>query len=110
MEAPADYYKNFVLDVMQGGVDTDLQSRAIATYGSEAMAKFASLRVLIVGMNGLGAEVAKNVILTGVNEVVFYGIDMASPHDLASQFFLRPEDYGQDRASACLSRFKELNG
>ena len=78
----AEFYKEFVVDVMEGGVDNDLYSRAIAAYGVEAVAKFTSLRVmlikwweltgsqvLIVGLNGVGAETAKNVILTGVDEV-----------------------------------------
>ena len=78
----AEFYKEFVVDVMEGGVDNVLYSRAIAAYGVEAVAKFTSLRVmlikwweltgsqvLIVGLNGVGAETAKNVILTGVDEV-----------------------------------------
>ena len=50
-------------------LDTNLYSRQIRTYGIETMAKLQNLRVLIIGMRGLGIELAKNVILSGVKEV-----------------------------------------
>lgn len=38
-------------------IDEDLHSRQLAVYGRETMRKMAAARVLICGMNGLGAEV-----------------------------------------------------
>ena len=46
-------------------IDTNLYSRQIGTYGLEMMGKLVKMKVLIVGMRGLGVEIAKNLILAG---------------------------------------------
>ena len=45
-------------------IDEDMQSRQMAVYGRESMQKLAKASILISGLNGLGAEIAKNVILS----------------------------------------------
>ena len=50
-------------------IDENLQSRQQAVYGKEAMLRMASSSVLIIGMNGIGAEVAKDLILANMNAV-----------------------------------------
>ena len=50
-------------------IDEDLQSRQMAVYGRESMQMLRRADVLISGLNGLGAEVAKNVILANVKSV-----------------------------------------
>ena len=45
-------------------IDEDMQSRQMAVYGRESMQKLRKASVLISGLNGLGAEIAKNVILS----------------------------------------------
>ena len=47
-------------------IDENLHSRQLAVYGRESMRRMASSKILVSGMQGLGAEVAKNVILAGV--------------------------------------------
>ena len=54
-------------------IDEDLQSRQMAVYGRETMLKMRNARVLISGLNGLGAEVAKNVVLSNVGSVTLHG-------------------------------------
>ncbi len=46
-------------------IDTNLYSRQIGTFGLETMGKLVKMKVLIVGMRGLGVEIAKNLILAG---------------------------------------------
>ena len=46
-------------------IDTNLYSRQIGTFGMETMGKLIKMKVLIVGMRGLGVEIAKNLILAG---------------------------------------------
>lgn len=50
-------------------IDEDLHSRQLAVYGRESMRRMASAKILVVGLRGLGAEVAKNIILAGVSQV-----------------------------------------
>ena len=50
-------------------IDTDLYSRQIGTFGMETMGKLIKMKVLIIGMRGLGVEIAKNLILAGPGQV-----------------------------------------
>ena len=63
--------KNAPLEIegKKNNVDDDLYSRSIFTYGMETMQKLSAMKVLIVGMRGLGVETAKNIILSGPKEV-----------------------------------------
>ena len=53
-------------------IDIDYYSRHICTFGLETKKKLMKMKVLIVGLRGLGEEIAKNTILFGVNEVQIY--------------------------------------
>jgi ubiquitin-activating enzyme E1 len=49
------------------------------------MRKMQLSNVLIVGMGGLGVEIAKNVVLGGVKSVTIYDTCTATYDDLATQ-------------------------
>ena len=53
--------------------------------GHEAMRKMAHSNVLISGLNGLGVEIAKNVVLGGVKSVVLHDTKNAVMSDVSSQ-------------------------
>lgn len=90
-------------------VDTNLYSRQIKTFGIETMEKLQNLRVLIVGMRGLGVEIAKNIILSGVKEVKILDQNNTLITDLGSNFFLSEKNIGKPRDISCLPKLKELN-
>lgn len=46
-------------------IDMDLYSRQIGTFGVETMGKLIKMKVCIMGIRGLGVEIAKNLILAG---------------------------------------------
>jgi ubiquitin-activating enzyme E1 len=50
-------------------IDTNLYSRQIYTYGLDIIEKIINLKILIIGLRGLGIEIAKNLILAGPKEV-----------------------------------------
>lgn len=50
-------------------IDESLYSRQLYVFGQDAMKKMAKSSILISGMGGLGVEIAKNIILAGVNLV-----------------------------------------
>ena len=50
-------------------IDESLYSRQLYVMGHEAMKQMARSDVLIVGLNGLGVEAAKNVVLAGNFEI-----------------------------------------
>lgn len=53
--------------------------------GHEAMQRMAGSSVLIMGLGGLGVEIAKNIILAGVKSVTLYDPTPATYYDLSSQ-------------------------
>ncbi|KAJ2760191.1 E1 ubiquitin-activating protein, partial [Coemansia sp. BCRC 34490] len=77
--------------------------------GIEAMRKMSASNVLIVGLKGLGCEIAKNVILAGVKSVSLYDPEEVQIADLSSQFYLTKGDIGKPRAEVSAPRLAELN-
>ena len=53
--------------------------------GHEAMKKMSVAHVLVVGLNGLGVEIAKNVVLAGVKSVTLWDPTPAEITDLSAQ-------------------------
>ncbi|KAI9025222.1 ubiquitin-activating emzyme E1 [Phycomyces nitens] len=90
-------------------IDEGLYSRQLYVLGHEAMKKMSVAHVLIVGLKGLGVEIAKNVILAGVKSVTLHDDSFAQISDLSAQFYLRPEDVGKPRAIVSQQRLSELN-
>jgi ubiquitin-activating enzyme E1 len=90
-------------------IDEGLYSRQLYVLGHEAMRRMKAASVLISGMRGLGVEVAKNVVLSGVKSVAIHDQGNAEWPDLASQFFLREDDIGKNRAEVTHPRLAELN-
>jgi len=68
-------------------IDTNLYSRQIGTIGIDTMKKLVQLKILIIGMRGLGIEIAKNIILSGPNRVSLFDPEIAKINDLGSNFF-----------------------
>lgn len=97
------------MDIDEAEIDEGLYSRQLYVLGHEAMKKMAASNVLIVGLQGLGAEIAKNIALAGVKSVTIFDPEIVSLRDLSSQFFLRIEDVGKSRAEVMLPRLAELN-
>ncbi|KAI0347162.1 ubiquitin activating enzyme [Trametopsis cervina] len=97
------------MDVDEAAIDEGLYSRQLYVLGHEAMKRMAVSNVLIVGLKGLGVEIAKNIILAGVKSVTVYDPEPVEVQDLGSQFFLRATDVGKSRAEAAAPRLAELN-
>ncbi|KAK2951817.1 putative Ubiquitin-activating enzyme E1 1 [Blattamonas nauphoetae] len=89
--------------------ELDQYSRQIFTLGLDAMQKLSESSALITGINGLGAEIAKNVILSGVKVVTLHDSFNTTMQDLTTNFYLTEADIGKNRATASLSKFTELN-
>jgi len=104
-EAPMDVDDK----VAEGTIDEALYSRQLYVLGAEAMKRMQASSVLIVGLNGLGVEVAKNVVLGGVKSVTLHDDTPAQLSDLGAQFFLREADVGKPRAAVTAPRLAELN-
>ncbi|KAI9759737.1 MAG: S-glutathionyl-(chloro)hydroquinone reductase [Chaenotheca gracillima] len=102
MDVPTEQFKS-------GEIDESLYSRQLYVLGHEAMKRMSASNVLIVGLRGLGVEIAKNIALAGVKSLTLFDPAPAALSDLSSQFFLHPEDVGKPRASVTAPRVAELN-
>ncbi|CCD23913.1 E1 ubiquitin-activating protein UBA1 NDAI_0C02530 [Naumovozyma dairenensis CBS 421] len=92
-----------------GEVDESLYSRQLYVLGKEAMLKMQLSNVLIIGLKGLGIEIAKNVTLAGVKSLTIYDPALVAIEDLSSQFFLTESDVGKPRDQASKAKLAELN-
>jgi ubiquitin-activating enzyme E1 len=90
-------------------IDESLYSRQLYVLGHEAMKRMGASNVLIVGLKGLGVEIAKNVALAGVKSLTLHDPAPVAIADLSSQFFLRPDDVGKPRDAVTAPRVAELN-
>lgn len=90
-------------------IDESLYSRQLYVLGHEAMKRMGASNVLIVGLRGLGVEIAKNIALAGVKSLTLYDPDAATISDLSSQFFLHLDDVGKPRDVVTAPRVAELN-
>ncbi|XP_008555088.1 SUMO-activating enzyme subunit 1 [Microplitis demolitor] len=89
--------------------EAELYDRQIRLWGLESQKRLRMARVLLIGMNGFSAEVAKNIILAGVKSVTFLDHRNVDVGDSCSQFFVTRKDIGTNRATASIPRAQNLN-
>ncbi|KAK9715988.1 hypothetical protein RND81_06G204100 [Saponaria officinalis] len=90
-------------------IDEDLHSRQLAVYGRETMRRLFASNVLVSGLQGLGAEIAKNLVLAGVKSVTLHDEGVVELWDLSSNFIFSEADVGKNRAQVCLPKLQDLN-
>lgn len=89
--------------------EAKLYDRQIRLWGIDSQRSLRSAKILIISMNGLGAEVAKNIILSGVKSVTFMDNVIATEAESFSQFLIPCDKIGSNRAVASVERAKALN-
>lgn len=83
--------------------------RQIRLWGLDAQKRLRGSRVLLAGLGGLGAEVAKNLILAGVKGLTLLDHEKVSEDSCRAQFLVPVTAQGQNRAQASLERAQNLN-
>ncbi|KAM7398887.1 hypothetical protein PAMP_018192 [Pampus punctatissimus] len=83
--------------------------RQIRLWGLDAQKRLRGSRVLLVGLGGLGAEVAKNLILAGVKGLTLLDHEQVTEESCRAQFLVPVTAQGQNRAHASLERAQKLN-
>ncbi|KAL7257666.1 hypothetical protein ACSBR1_003891 [Camellia fascicularis] len=90
-------------------IDEDLHSRQLAVYGRETMHRLFTSNILVSGMQGLGAEIAKNLVVAGVKSVTLHDERTVELWDLSSNFIFSENDVGKNKALASVQKLQELN-
>ena len=73
------------------------------------MFRLRSSRVCVLGMGGLGCEVVKNLVLSGIKELRMVDGRKVTEQDATSQFFAPRDEIGKNRAESSLNRVQQLN-
>jgi len=89
-------------------LDESLYSRQIYVLGHDAMKKMNKSHVLISGLNGLGIELAKCIILGGIKKVVLHDNTNIELKDMASGYYFNINDINKSKL-ICETSLKELN-
>lgn len=92
-------------------VDEKLYSRQLYVMGHEAQRRMMSSKALVIGVSGLGAEIAKNCILAGISSISLLDPGPPTSFDLGSNFYLSESDLesGKSRAELCRDKLSDLN-
>ncbi|KAK4471403.1 hypothetical protein MN116_004834 [Schistosoma mekongi] len=73
------------------------------------MRQMATTDILVIGLEGLGLEVAKNIILAGVKSMTLCDNTPLCVSGLTSHYFAGPSDIGYPRVEICKNKLSELN-
>ncbi|GFU03225.1 SUMO-activating enzyme subunit 1 [Trichonephila clavipes] len=86
-----------------------LYDRQIRLWGLDCQRRLRESRILVIGLNGLGAEVVKNLALIGVKSITIMDETPVLRPFSSSQFFISGCEINQGRAMASKAAIQELN-
>lgn len=86
-----------------------IYDRQIRLWGLDAQNRLRNSSVLIAGLTGCGAEVAKNLMLAGLKSLTLLDHLQVTEKDKCCQFLIPVNSVGQNRAEASRSRCQMLN-
>lgn len=89
-------------------IDESLYSRQLYVLGKDAMEKMSMSNIFISGMNGLGVEIAKCIILGGVKSVTIHNNNKYYYMNDSTNYYLTENDYN-DQINITANKLKELN-
>ncbi|CAF3983972.1 unnamed protein product [Rotaria sordida] len=101
-------YRN-IAQLLRKGTLSPMMPPKHYVMGKEAMYELRNADILISGMHGLGVEIAKNLILSGVKSVIVHDCNNVDYKDLSLQYYFSESDIGQNRAEVAKEKLSELN-
>ncbi len=90
-------------------IDDSLYSRQMYVLGKDAMEKLTQSAVLLIGLDGLGTEIAKNIVLAGIRKLFIFDNNVICQSDLSSGFYFSECDIGRLRTTVVFDKLRELN-
>lgn len=94
---------------MEQQIDENLYSRQLYAIGFDAMKSLTSAKILICGIDGLGVECAKNIILQGCKQVTLHDTYTIKYYDIGTNYYISDNDIGLFRAEISHKKLSELN-
>jgi len=98
-------------DLAEEVVDTKRYDRQIRLWGLETQRGLQGARVLLLRVNGLSNEVAKNLVLAGIGHLCIQDPAQVTAADVSTGgvFSLTEADVGRPRAQVAAERLQPLN-
>jgi hypothetical protein len=95
----------------QSEIDTKRYDRQIRLWGLDTQRGLVGARILVLGVNGLANEIAKNLVLAGVGHVRFQdpGCVTAADLEAGGLFSVSEAQLGVGRAEAIAATLKAMN-
>ena len=90
-------------------ININLYSRQLGSIGIDTMIKLSKMKILLLGLRGLGVEILKNIILEGPYSVDIYDPNFIELEDLNSNFFVSEQNVGEIRDKIIIEKIKDLN-
>ncbi|CAE7262475.1 SAE1 [Symbiodinium natans] len=90
------------------GDQVAVYDRQLRLWGVQAQQRLLNAKVLIWGMEGSNVEACKNLVLAGVS-LTLRDHRTVTAADVGFNYFLRPEDLNQSRATCASKRVQEMN-
>jgi ubiquitin-like 1-activating enzyme E1 A len=73
-----------------------LYDRQIRLWGVQAQENIRKANVLLISIKALANEVAKNLVLAGINSLTIIDHEVVQENDLGAQFFISEADIGKN--------------
>ena len=100
---------NKLQGIKEKKIDFNFYSRQLGILDIDTMKKLTKMNFLLIGLRGLGIEIAKNLILEGPNKVDIYDPNFITINDLNSNYMINEKDLNKIRDETIIERIKELN-
>ena len=84
-------------------------SRTILAIGEDALKNVQNGSIAIFGMNAIGTEIAKSLLLFGCNKLIFADERVITEKDVKSNFYVSENDIGKPRSSIIAENLQKLN-
>ncbi|KFX88522.1 hypothetical protein V495_02596 [Pseudogymnoascus sp. VKM F-4514 (FW-929)] len=101
-----------IVTAAETGITADeiaLYDRQIRLWGVKAQEKIRNANVLLINIRALSNEIAKNLVLAGINSLTIIDHAIITERDLGAQFFISETDIGKNRAEAAAPQIRNLN-
>ncbi|CAH1967077.1 unnamed protein product [Acanthoscelides obtectus] len=90
-------------------VEAELYDRQIRLWGIESQEKLRAADVLLIGVRALGAEIAKNILLSGINSLTILDDRTVTEEEQPRNFLLSKTSVGKKIAEEVLLKAQMLN-
>ena len=84
-------------------------SRTILSIGKDSLQRVQKGKFCIIGLNAIGTEIAKSLLLFGANFLTFVDNEKITEDDYKTNFYVKKENIGMERCKVISNNIKQIN-